>query len=275
MTVVESTYLAIYVVGTLIGIGFLLNYKFKITAAWRDRREEAKVASMGPEERELYEAEREYNRRVDEASKVLANAQAAYDASVRDVVRRASAAEKIGLRRIATFVGSKGDVVTLNEYFVWTAQGVAKFRDGPVSVTVDASGSCDYTSRTSPARVALGGALFGPAGAIVGAVAKVDKAHDHRKLYLRIEAPSLAVLVECKPDDETMVRRLAMQIEAASRNWSSLWQQRDDAIAIVNRDYLAAKADTKAIDLAAEALANAKLATSRVDAARAVLAKRG
>lgn len=79
--------------------------------------------------------------------------------------------------------------------------------------TVEATGA--VTRRTTATRVIAGGALFGPAGAIVGAVAR--KREDQRELYLHIDGPDHYWVEAVDPRKGAEARQFVASIQNAAR----------------------------------------------------------
>ncbi len=74
-------------------------------------------------------------------------------------------------------------------------------------------------SRRTLTRIAAGGVVAGPVGALAGAMLKkqTNVKVDSRELYLLIDGPDWAVLQRCNPRSATAVRRFAQAINQASR----------------------------------------------------------
>lgn len=85
---------------------------------------------------------------------------------------------------------------------------------GPVNastqVSVDTSGQIDR--RATLTRVGAGAIFFGPAGAVVGGLAK--KKLDSRKVYVTIVGDGYAWVIEADPKHEAKARQFAASINA-------------------------------------------------------------
>lgn len=104
-----------------------------------------------------------------------------------------------------------------------TPHGTAHFRDGPVRAAVDTAGNLAVGRRATLTRMAAGGLLFGPLGAVVaGAGFKKDRAHDARELYLLVEAPEFDSVGEFEPRHGPQVREFVVDLHNAYRTWHRL-----------------------------------------------------
>lgn len=81
-----------------------------------------------------------------------------------------------------------------------------------VRVRVESAG--ELQRRSTLTRTAAGGLLFGPAGAIVGALFK--KTVDKRELYLLVDGPVFAWAVEVRASDGPAARSFAAKVNTAS-----------------------------------------------------------
>lgn len=186
----------------------------------RQQKEKARIAAMSPEERELHEATKEYQLRVGQDEATLQSVTKDWGKKVRSAEKILQGAQSIGSRSLASF-GS----VRLSEDRIVTSDGTAFFSAGPVEATVDSAGNLAVTKRVTLTRLVAG-------GIIGGLIFQKKQKHDAREVYLLIETPSFGSLVECKPDDGAKVRQFAMKVNAASKSWSLLDQQRDQAVAV-------------------------------------------
>ncbi|MDY0087022.1 MAG: hypothetical protein RBS78_00485 [Coriobacteriia bacterium] len=240
---------------------------------WGRWKEKARIAAMTPEERAVFEAEQEHQRRVKEVAGALAGAQRQFDSGVKIAEHSLQHAYNMGTNQLAKYSGQAG-WVKLHENRIETSSGSAAFENGPVIATVDATGGIYESRRSTVTRVVTGGLVFGPPGAVVGAIAKKRSQHDSRELYLLVESSRWGALIKCKPDDGPRVRELAMKINAASRNADSIKAAREHAIAQATSSLESARLNTAALDEAGRVLAAAEADTARVDQARAALAAR-
>lgn len=74
----------------------------------------------------------------------------------------------------------------------------------------------ELTRRATLTRTAVGGFIFGGAGAIVGAL--LTKKKDTRALYLMVDGPDFAWVVKVPLRQDQAARRFASQLNAAGRS---------------------------------------------------------
>ncbi len=97
---------------------------------------------------------------------------------------------------------------------------------------------------------------------------KKTEKHDSRELYLLVEGPNFAGLVECRPDDGPKVRQLAVAIKNASKSYPSEREARESTVSQAQKALEAVQNDKTGIEAAASRLEDAKSNTQRLDAAR-------
>lgn len=114
-------------------------------------------------EAEVAAAQKDYDERVSTAFASLAEASAPWDKAVKDATSALESAKVWGTRKLDSFAG-----LTLYEHALVTPSGTVNLEKEQVRVAVETAGNLMQTQRTSLGRVAAGGLLFGPAGAIVG-----------------------------------------------------------------------------------------------------------
>lgn len=85
-----------------------------------------------------------------------------------------------------------------------------------VSASVESAG--EITKRMTATRVIGGGLLFGPAGAVIGALAK--KKRDDRELYLYVDGPDFQWVVPVDPTAGAVARAFAARINTEARELS-------------------------------------------------------
>jgi hypothetical protein len=239
--------------------------------AWlvvRDRREKARIAAMSPEERELHEATKAHVVAVKSAEGALKSTQKTCDREYSQAEGALRGAEKIGTRALSSY-----GTVRLFEDRVQTQDGTAYFSQGNVDATVDTAGNLAVTKRATFTRMAAGGLLLGPIGAVAaGMGAPKKKMHDTRELYLMVETPTFGSVVQCQPDDGPKVRQFAMAISNACRSFPSLEQQRTNAIAEASARLADAQSrSAHAVQQAQLALQAATGDVGRISAAKAAL----
>lgn len=189
----------------------------------------ARIAAMSPAERERHEANEAYLARIAAAEKALTRETKARSSRLKACEKALRDAHAIGTRAIAAYRGKDGSA-RLTELDVTVPQGTYSLAPG-VQATVDTAGNLATSSRSTLTRIAAGGLLFGPVGAIVGGTAKKTKMHDTRELYLLITGQEFAALITCNPDDGAKVRQFAVAVMQSALRADELRAHRADAIA--------------------------------------------
>jgi hypothetical protein len=236
----------------------------------RRDRETARIDAMSPAEREHHDAMLELNESIKAAEKSRELEVKARETRLKAARKVSSTAAAIGSRSIGSYRGKDGSV-SANELRI-TVQGEVFPLDSNVRATVDTAGNLATSSRTTFTRVAAGGLLFGPVGAVIGGVAKKNKIHDTRELYLLVEGSNFAQLITCNPDNGPKVRQLAAAITQAGMNASRVVANRDAQMASAAAALAAEESNTANLDAAELALARAGSNTARVEAATAQMA---
>lgn len=259
-------------VGTLIVLLLLITAGATALAIWlhRHRREKARIAAMSPAERKQHDARLEYQNRISAAVKALDAATKARSARLKACEKALTQAQAFGGQQIAHYRGKDG-AASVGLTAITVPQGTFELT-ASVFATVDTAGNLATSSRSTLTRIAAGGLLFGPVGAIVGGVAKKTRTHDTRELYLLIQGENFATLITCNPNDGQHVRQFAMAVrqaalnaDAARQHWSQLVAQAEHALAWEQQN-------TGEVDAARTTLHRVTADTARVDAANAALA---
>jgi len=210
------------------------------------RRHQRMLAGMSLDQRELYDAEKEYNREVKKAERSLWTATKAYEARVMWAEAKLAGARKHGEKHLGSYRGVHGNEIKLWENRVrvprtgtkedWWSDVTKRFlrehyfRDGPVEARVESHGADE--------------------------------------LYLVVEGDNLVGFVQCKPDDAPKARELAVKINNASRSIDTVLRAREEAIARATADLQAARENRSGVEEATNRLEVAKASTQRLDSAR-------
>lgn len=205
----------------------------------------------------LSQSEKEHERAVKEAQSQLEGAQKEHDRAVKAAEQRVADANASGRHKLGNYKS-----VTLYEDRIATAEGTCELSP-EVTATVDTAGNLQVNKRITLTRWAI-------AGPFALAMRKKEK-HDTRELWLLIETPSFASLVECDPNDGAKVRELAAKITTAGRNAVSGAQARARVVEEAERELPRAREDRTAIDHAREKLAEVESDVAAIDAARETL----
>ena len=202
------------------------------------RKHQRMLAAMSPEQRELYEAEKEYKKSVKRVERELTWAETARTMKV--TVAEASLREAQGAVRkhIGSYSGQDGKKVELYENRIkvphggsranWLGQVEHFFESGPVEASVNTAGG----------------------------------------LHLQLEGVGFASLIQCNPEDESKVREFALKTNNAFDSIHAMLEARERAVAQARRELEAARNDRANIDAAKLKLETVKSDTGRVDAAR-------
>ena len=238
-----------------------------VVVAWLTvrKRRAAHVAAMSAAERERHDAVVEYRSRIASAEKELATA-------TREHTSRLKASEKARVRAKAdawrTIASSRGrdGAASIASPFIAVPQGAFPLTNAVIA-TVDTAGNLATSSRSTLARIAAGGLLFGPVGAIVGGAAKKNSVHDLRELYLLIQGETFATLISCDPDDGPRVRQFAAAVRLATLNADGARAHHAQTIVYAEKVLAWEQRNVVPVDAARRALEAATTDTARMDAA--------
>jgi len=146
--------------------------------------------------------------------------------------------------------------VTLHALRIVTPAGEAPL-DG-AEASVDTAGALSERKRTTLTRLAVGGALLGPLGAVLALGFPKRKKVDDRELYLLIEAGSASCVLQVQPDDGARVRAFATQVNAAATLVAQRRAQTAAELATTRAELDAVREDHSALDAARDRLADAR-----------------
>jgi hypothetical protein len=231
----------------------------------RRSRENARIAAMSPAEREQHDAQLEYRARIAGAEKQLNTELKARTARLKASEYALARARAENDRRIAAYRGRDGSA-SLTATAITLPQGTFPLT-ASVTATVDTAGNLATSSRSTLTRIAAGGLLFGPVGAIIGGVAKKNRVHDTRELYLLIQGGTFAALITCNPDDGQRVRRFATTVTQSARGADAARRHQAQLIAQAEQAHAAEQQNTAPVDDARAAVHQATADTARLDAA--------
>ncbi len=102
-------------------------------------------------------------------------------------------------------------------------------------------------SRATLTRMAAGGLLLGPVGAVLSLGFKKHKNVDLRELYLLVEGPGYGTVVSCTPDQGLGARQFATRLNTAASQAVAQERMRPAQIAAVRSELQAARANTGSI----------------------------
>lgn len=208
------------------------------------------LAAMSPEQRELYEAEKEHKKAVKQAERELWWANSRYNLKVTSAEADVRGAYKQGQKYLDSYWGLSGGIVNLYENRISISHKEYCFENDPVRATVETTGNVSIASQGENT---------------VGL--------DTRELYLAVEGSGFASTIQCRPDDGPKVRQLAAKINNASKSIRSVLQGRDQAIAQAQQNLEIVRGDRAGIEAATQNLEAMKNYTRRLDAARGQVEK--
>lgn len=216
-----------------------------LTGYYFYRKHQRMLAAMTPEQRELYEAEREYKKSVKRAESELWWANSKHNLKVTSAEAALRESQKQGQKHLDSYSGIDGRKIDLWQNRIRVPQKEHYFENGSVRSRVDTAGNVAITSQDEKT---------------VG--------YDTRELYLAIEGSGFASTIRCRPDDGPRVRDLAAKISNASLSIHSVLKDREQAIAQARRELEQTRNDRSGIEAATDELNAAKSDTKRLDAAR-------
>jgi hypothetical protein len=199
---------------------------------------------------------------VRQAQRALARVERKHSSTVATLDRRLVELEDPRGRRLDGF-----GPITLHELRIVTPAGEVPL-DG-VTVTFDTAGNLSETKRTTLTRLAVGGLVLGPLGAILALGFPKRRTVDNRELYLLVEAGAASCVVQVRPDDGGRVRAFAVQVNAAA---SAVETRRRSIAAELERTRQRLEAvheDHTALDAARERLRRARVDPAAVAAVTA------
>lgn len=232
-------------------------------------RRRRRLAAMSPAEREHHDALAAYRSGIRGAERALLNESQARATRLKAAERALQRAHEAGTQAVASYRGRTGSA-SVTPTQVVLPQGTFPLTPA-VAVRVDTAGNLAVGSRSTLTRIAAGGLLFGPVGAIVGGVAKKRVAYDTRELYLLVQGENFAALITCSPDDGERVRRFALAVNQAALHAESARADCARAVADAERALAAEQQNTAPLEAAAAAVEAARRDTARLDVATRAL----
>jgi len=146
--------------------------------------------------------------------------------------------------------------VTLHELRIITPAGEAPLDD--VEVTVDSAGNLSVTKRATLTRLAVGGLVLGPLGAVLALGFQKRRTIDNRELYLLIEAGPASCVLQVKPDTGAAVRAFAVQANAAAASVGRARSRIAGELMAARAQLAATRGDVASLEAARDRLAGAR-----------------
>jgi hypothetical protein len=203
---------------------------------------------------------------VRQAERAVRRAERRHSAAVGELDRRVVALEDPRGRRLDGF-----GPVTLHELRLLTPAGEVPL-DG-VEATVDTAGNLSVTKRATLTRLALGGLVLGPLGAVLALGFQKRRTVDDRELYLMLEAGPASCVVTLEPDAGAQVRAFAVQVNAAAAAVTGTRARIAAELADTRARLAATKEDVSDLEAARAALAAARVEPGHLGAIAAAEAR--
>ena len=224
---------------------------------WRGIERRRRVAAMGPDEREFYEAQKQYETALEMAQKTLERAEETWSPRVKKAEEAVSEAHRIGSRPLGSFQD-----LSLYEDHIETPEGAFRFENGPVEAVVDSARNLSSAREAALSRAGK--------EVLQELVSRGSGPGGMQALYLLVETPIFVTVTEVKPDDEVKARQFLHGVNGAAGSAPSIVQTRDQAVAQAQADLDATRTERDAaLDAARKEVAAVKADTRRVEAARA------
>lgn len=220
-----------------------------------------RVAAMGPQERELFEAQRQYEAAVEKAEKTLDIAEQTWMKRVKAAEQAVTEANSIGTRSIGSY-----RKVKVFEDHVETSSGAFSFENGPVEATVDTASSLMASKQAALSRAGQ---------EVMRRLTDSTLKPEHAKTpYLLVETPVFVDVTEGKTDDDAKLRQFALSMNNASRSMDRIRGIRTETVASADEALTFTRAEAeRTIAAAQQELDKVKSNNSRLDAAKAALAR--
>lgn len=219
-------------------------------------RKMRRIAAMGPEERELYEAELHYRSSVELAQKTLETTEQTWAQRVKEAEESLKEARRIGYRPLGSL-----EKVELFEDHLETPEGAFQLANGPVTAVVDTAEQLAATHKEAVSRAGkeILRELMAQAGGGEGASTQ----------YLLIETPIFVTVRRLRDGDVVKARQFASSINNAAISTTELTRRREEATAAARLQLDQVKADMEtAVAAARQELERVEANTGRLDAAR-------
>ena len=237
----------------IIGIAAVIVIAVAVYISVRVRRHRW-VRAMKPEERELYEAQRQYDADVSRAEQTLRTTRETWDKREKQAEQALVDTQAIGYRPLGTYKKLK-----LFEDHLEAPEGSFVFGTGTLTATVETAQrlAAARPEAISRAEKEVFRDLMARAGEPEGAKTE----------YLVIETPTFVSLTSA--DDGAKVRQFSSTLAAAAEGRDALLAKRDEAAAAAQAELGATRRDKEAAVQAADAQLEAIRGNkARLDAAR-------
>jgi chemotaxis protein histidine kinase CheA len=234
----------------------------------RDPATAAQRAELKAARRDLRKAQKARNDAIKTAQRSLKSAESAYERRVRQA--RATLAQLVDPdgKKLGSYAG-----ITLYEMGIRTPNG-----GGPLigaSATVDTAGNLAVSKRPTLTRMAAGGLLLGPFGALGSLAFQKTNKHDSRELYLLVETTELSSVVKCPADDGLKARSFAAKINTVAKQAPEIAAARPQQVEAARKAVAAAESETGAVQSARAELARVEADPALADSVAVAQARLG
>lgn len=219
-----------------------------------------------PEEKAYDAAVRAHHHQVNQAHKAYKQAQKAQERRVASARWEHEKALRMGDAPVTSLTGKEGRI-EVQKLFITTPSGKFPLNNS-IHAVVDTAGGIAVKSRTTVTRVAAGAVLFGPVGALVGAVAKKNKVIDTRQLYLLVEGDEFACALTLNPDQASEAHNFVAELLQTARQAPVIRADQKRKLEETQEEIERAQKDVHAITSARQHLNEVEQDTQELDAAR-------
>lgn len=181
--------------------------------------------------------------------------------------RMLSSAASAKTKRLLSFRGQDG--------FVYLTPLEIRVREGTFPVTSNLTaeagmgGDLIVKRRSTLTRIATGGILFGPMGALVGAAAQKTTYKDDREVFLLIEGDQFVSLIVVKPKQARAAATAVAKIRQAALSLEQFKRDNQTQVTAGNQTLMRAEKQNKNVEAATQNLSAARqrLADAELEAA--------
>lgn len=227
---------------------------------WRHPKSHREIhKQLGAATKEVKSAESDHQKLIKSSMKQLAQVQKVYDHQISKFRSQLAVLRSPMGRQLGVYQGC-----VLSELWISTPQGSGSVAGA--SASCDTASNMVVKSRATLTRMAAGGLVLGPLGAVLSLGFKKHKVDDHRELYLLIETSTFASVVACPPDQGVKARQFAAAVMTAGMNAAAIAQQRPKQIAAVEEQLAAFELGGGGVPEATKALEAAKSDPDRLAA---------
>lgn len=237
-------------------------------------------AAKSPEQLAYESAEKDYNGRVREAEKALKVAESEHKKAVKVAEREVKRAQKDYEKRVKAAEKNLVEAQQMGDKAEQSIRG----KEGVISYTrfeivlpdrrvplepsivgeVNTSGSISVSSRFSVGRTVGGAVLFGPVGAVVGAVARKNKTTDNRELFLMLEGSAFMAVLTLDPKKSSEARGFLAGLLDAAKNVEAMEAAKEAGIMEATHAVELVKMQTADVDAAQRGLAEMQINTQAI-----------